>query len=143
LGVRRFAPAVLARIVLVLLIVAILMWFRSHGTADQLVHDGTSHTWVVRSIYGRVVVQKWPRQQEDPATRWAFDSFDFRRPISDGWDNGILKSIGLQWGYSVGREGERVWWLRLRWPTLALVLAVTTLFMARMLRRNGERQGLA
>jgi hypothetical protein len=137
--VRRFAPAVVGRIVLVLLIVSVLMWYRSHHTADQFVRDGVKHTWVVRSIYGRIVVQRVDRNPDEPPARWSIDSFDFRRPIRDGWAPSWQKAVGLQWGTDIDNRGQAVWWLRVRWPTLSLVLAVFTLYLAVKLRRLAEQ----
>lgn len=139
-GVRRFAPAVLGRIVLVFLIVSVLMWHRSHSTADQLVRDGATHTWVVRSIYGRIVIQRLDRDPDSPPSQWSIDSFDVRRPIRDGWAPSWQKAIGLQWGHDVGDRGQTFWWLRVRWPTLSLVFAVLTLYLAVKLRRRTEQR---
>jgi hypothetical protein len=102
------------------------MWFRSHRVIDEVwkpTHDGRL---VVRSVYGRVVMQKFVLSIDyGVADGWNYAQSFIRRPVTDGWQDSLAKRIGVGWGIDPGQGNvAEVRWLRIRWPLIAIALSI-------------------
>lgn len=118
-----------------------VMYVRSWVYADELRFETAHANWVVRSVVGRIFVQRFDRQpNENPLTRsWSFMSYDAPDRSMDGWQPGIFKTIGFQWGVDrMPRRwgGEKYAWLRVKWSTLAVIYALPAAIIVVRYRRQ-------
>lgn len=126
-GVRQYAGRVLTAALLISMVTAGAMWYRSHQVIDSFSYRKGDVQWIVNSIYGRLIVLR-----VEPVRSWTAEGLQYQTsPLSgpmrnDAWTDSLWKRVGVQWGrghpnYSPEETGG-VWWLRLRWP---LVMALT------------------
>ncbi len=125
-GISRYFFSFCCFISFVCMLCSLAMWFRSHRVMDEVwksTHDGRL---VVRSVYGRVVMQKLVLTIDyGAADGWNYSQAYFRRPISDGWRDSWAKRFGFGWGVDPGQGNvAEVRWIRIRWPLIAAALSI-------------------
>lgn len=123
----------------------LIMLQRSATLWDTFSNTDSNRQLIVSSVIGRLVITVKAPPPDTDATRsiWDFDSRNFEN-IRDGWAEGWLKTLGVQWGPEMLPEGNRQptpsWRLRIRWRTLAVLYALpVAIELTRRLRRRHLR----
>jgi hypothetical protein len=136
-GIRRYIFPALTSCSLVLMVLSLGMWARSHYVRDffECTHDGRE--WFVSSVYGRFFLT-WT-ETGGPDEPWNYGQASMQLPIRDLWSDSVWKRVGIQWGEgSVRHPEEPGGWLRIRWPFIAGV--ATILPIARVIRDRRRKR---
>jgi len=141
-GVRQYVGSFAALFCAIGMAAALTLWLRSGGVMDTLEFNQETSRTVLQSANGRLVLARVYMEQND-AGSWGYSSRQLPRFRGDRWPDSIWKSIGIELrkDYIFGRPG---WWLRVKWPLAAAVLAVVpALHVLGPMRRKRQRAGSA
>ena len=131
-----------------------VFWWRGRTTADQLHYLGDESAVTLTSISDRLIIQRRPSPRagvEDGALlpRWMTEEMPVRGGLVDGWQPGPGKLLGVGWGRGTyddaqagGAVGGGLWWVRIKWMTLAFVTAIPPLLWALREGRRARRAEL-
>ena len=127
---------------LVLMVLSLGMWARSHHIVDSLRAQKSETNWYLSSIYGRILIA-WGEEAPFPMPGevWTYDQQPFR-PVRDGWESSIYKRIGIEWrNQPINTNwGSRGGWVRIRWPFVAALACVLPL--VRMVSEHRRRRAV-
>ncbi|HQY88078.1 MAG TPA: hypothetical protein PK402_05425 [Tepidisphaeraceae bacterium] len=125
--------------------VSLAMWRRSHNLSDVFYKDTPTGMVEIRSVYGRLILTR--SHFEEPSgvpqgNDWNYMRRDVPDTIRDGWRPGFWKTVGFQQGVDLNpQQGvSQQHWLRIRWPTLAVITAVLPVGYVLMRGRREREQ---
>jgi hypothetical protein len=147
-GVRQYVMPALTVLSFVVTCLAGVMWYRSYSVADQFAREDGVSTLLIRSIYGRVVMT-YSRLDASPdsASRytpeWRYSTSEMPEVVRDAWRDSWKKRIGIDWRGEPLLQPELAvggWWLRVRWPLIAVLSLVVPVARALAHQRRVMRQ---
>ena len=148
LGVGQYVIPALATASLVVMILSLAMWYRSHRIVDSFTSEKAGSSWIANSIYGRifVVCRYRAERYESLDGAWNYDTQPMPQNLRDAWAPSVWKSIGIEFRNEVlpptaASSAAGGWWLRVRWPFIAAMSSV--LPIVRVLYVIRQRRELA
>lgn len=143
-GARHMFRPVLIGICGVLVAIAAAMHVRSQRYYDGLWRVADGRLIQVGSAMGRLVVSTRSTNRPAPlgGEGWNYETSEIG-DIADGWEPGLLKTLGVQWGQETfsGWNGRQftLWRLRLRWRSV-LFVGMTPLIADALLKRRARKR---
>lgn len=142
-GVRQYILPFLATASLVLMFLSLGMWYRSHHVVDRISSEQPGSSWLISSIYGRILVccDRRESRMEELEGNWHYDTSPMPESVRDAWQPSVYKSIGIEWRGEPLRAPvtARGWWLRVRWPLISVVAAVLPVIRVVYVMRQRRR----
>ncbi len=128
-GVRQYLFPALTCSSLVLMILSIGMWIRSHHVVDAFRREHAGIATYVSSIYGRVLIAWGNDSPFRAGEEWTYYKERMPAQINDRWRPSIYKTLGIEWDRQPLNEewGNKGGWVRIRWPFVVVVAGVLPL----------------
>jgi hypothetical protein len=142
-GVREHVGSAVTAMCILAMFACIFLLARSHFVVDTVIYFGADSRTVYRSVYGRLMIAHRPHEDgRQDVLGWGYQAQPMPRRISDPWQPGLLKTIGLQWsrGSPGGPPDGTAWWLRAKWSSLAIAFGAFPLLRALWQRWRSFRQ---
>ncbi len=140
-GILGMAGPALAKISLLCVFVACLLWYRSYSYREGIVFLPPNRAVEVTTVVGRIrivsaITNDSSRRSPVPISSPA----PVLLPGEDPWQNGLWKTIGFEVTSEFLQPGQPATVLRLRWHLIAGVLALyPAVFYVRKWRRSRTR----
>jgi hypothetical protein len=138
-GVRQHIGVVVNAISITCLIIACVMWYRSHVYYDRLEWRGGADELRFTSVYGRIKIDGASfGERVNNNAGWVFRSGLTRRP-RDGWDDSVWKLVGIEVSLTPDGRAPSGFWIRIKWYFIAFVCSIIpAISLVLQWRRNRE-----
>lgn len=138
-GVRQYLFPALTCSSLIMMVLSIGMWIRSHHVVDAFRRERSGIATYVSSIYGRILIAWGNDSPFRAGEEWTYYKERMPDQINDRWQPSIYKTLGIEWRRKPLNDewGTTGGWVRIRWP---LVVAIAGLLpLARVIRERKIR----
>jgi hypothetical protein len=139
-GVRKYLRPLFLTACAIAVCICMLLMVRSYSNYDRFFRIADGNVYTVGSVMDRILftVQRLPTPEPDSGS-WSFSSSPVET-MRDGWAPSWRKTLGIDWGEEIVRDGDTqtYWRLRIRWRTLIAIYMLPLLW--EVVRRRLHRR---